>query len=221
MHLQFLVEDISGEVLIEKVMEKLAEEGRQFTYDCKSFKGIGGFKKSGKISDVKTNKLLNDLGIYLRGFQRHFSNYEACLVVVLDNDVRDCEVFQKELEDYATIALVMMDHVFCVAVEEMEAWLLGDEHALFSAYPNARESKYREYVQDSICGTWEVLADVVFQGGLKRFRKECPTFREVGKYKIEWARRIGTYLVLDNNKSPSFQFFIDEVRKRVGKIELT
>lgn len=120
-----------------------------------------------KYTRVKTNKLLNDLGIYLRGFQWHFSNYGACLVVVLDNDVRDCEVFQKELEDYATIALVMMDHVFCVAVEEMEAWLLGDEHALFSAYPNARESKYREYVQDSICGTWEVLADVVFRGGLE------------------------------------------------------
>jgi len=215
MHLQFLVEDISGKVLIDRVMEKLVEEGRQFTYDCKSFKGIGGFKKKGKISDVKTNKLLNDLWIYLGGFNRYFQNYEACLVVVLDNDKRNTEEFKKELEGYAIPTLLMMDYVFCIAVEEMEAWLLGDEQALFSAYPEARESKYKEYVQDSLCGTWEILADVVFQGGIKRFKKECPTYREVGKYKIEWAEKIGAHLVLDNNKSPSFQFFLSEMRKRL------
>ena len=61
MHLQFLIEDMSGEILICKVMNKLKEEGQTFTYDCKAFKGIGGFKTSGRTTDVKTNKLLNDL----------------------------------------------------------------------------------------------------------------------------------------------------------------
>ena len=59
------------------------------------------------------------------------------------------------------------------------------------------------------------MADVVFKGGLKKFKKECPTYREVGRYKAEWAEQIGAYLDLNNNKSPSFQFFISALRARV------
>lgn len=215
MHLQFLIEDTSGEILIHKVMEKLRNEGARFTYDCKAFRGIGGFKGSGKASDIKTNRLLNDLTIYLRGFDKSFRNYNACIFVILDNDKRDIEKFKQELEYHAALAMVSVDYTFCVAIEEIEAWLLGDEEALFNAYPNARESKYREYRQDSICGTWEFLADVVFKGGITKFKKECPTYREVGKYKAEWAEKIGENMKLDGNKSPSFQFFIREVRKKV------
>lgn len=218
MHLQFLIEDFSGEILINKVMQKLMEEYTQFTYDCKSFKGIGGFKNCGNIKDVKTNKILNDLLIYLKGFDKSFSNYEACIFVVLDNDTRDREKFESELKHQAEMADVSVDYVFCIAVEEMEAWLLGDKKALFTAYPNARESKYKEYVQDSICGTWEMLADIVFKGGINKFKKECPTYRERGKYKAEWAENIGKYFELNSNKSPSFQKFISSVREKLSTV---
>lgn len=214
MHFQFLVEDYSGSVLISKVMQKLSEEA-EFTFDIKAFKGIGGFKGNGNVKDIKTNKLLTDLRQYLRAFDKSLQGIEACIIVVLDNDTRDIHLFEKDLEVQAQLAMISIDYVFCVAVEEMEAWLLGDSNALFSAYPMARESKYREYIQDSICGTWEFLADVVFKGGINKFRKECPTYREVGKYKVEWAEKIGTYLDLSNNKSPSFQKFISALRMRI------
>lgn len=214
MHFQFLVEDYSGAVLVDKVMLKLSEEA-EFTFDTKSFKGIGGFKERGSVKDIKTNKLLTDLPQYLRAFDSSLRGMEACVIVVLDNDTRDTRLFENELEMQAQRAMISIDHVFCVAVEEMEAWLLGDEKALFLAYPLARDSKYKEYVQDSICGTWEILADVVFKGGLKKFKKECPTYREVGRYKAEWAEQIGAHLDLNNNKSPSFQFFISALRARV------
>lgn len=214
MHFQFLVEDYSGAVLVDKVMLKLSEEA-EFTFDTKSFKGIGGFKERGSVKDIKTNKLLTDLPQYLRAFDSSLRGIEACVIVVLDNDTRDTRLFENELEMQAQRAMISIDHVFCVAVEEMEAWLLGDEKALFLAYPLARDSKYKEYVQDSICGTWELLADVVFKGGLKKFKKECPTYREVGRYKAEWAEQIGAHLDLNNNKSPSFQFFISALRARV------
>ena len=189
MHFQFLIEDYSGAVLVDKVMQKLSEEA-EFTFDIKSFKGIGGFKGKGHVKDIKTNKLLTDLPQYLRAFDNSLQGIDSCIIVVLDNDTRDTQQFEQELELQAQKAQISIDHVFCIAVEEMEAWLLGDEKALFLAYPLARDSKYKEYVQDSICGTWELLADVVFKGGLKKFKKECSTYREVGRYKAEWVTKL-------------------------------
>ena len=66
---------------------------------------------------------------------------------------------------------------------------------------SAKEGQYKEYTQDSICGTWEILADIVYEGGIKKFKKDCPTYREVGKYKAEWAEKIGDFFDIDNNKS--------------------
>lgn len=62
------------------------------------------------------------------------------------------------------------------------------------------------------------MADVVFKGGLKKFKKECPTYREVGKYKAEWAEQIGNYLDLNTNESPSFRYFITVLRERVKAV---
>lgn len=215
MHFQFLIEDLSGEILIKQVMKKLEYECSEFTYDTKSFKGIGGFKNVCKVKEIKTNKLLSDLLVYLRGFDKCFNNYDACIVVVLDNDDRDKEIFEKQLKRQAELAMISVDYVFCIAIEEMEAWLLGDKEALFKAYPKSKEGKYKEYKQDSICGTWEMLADIVYDGGLKKFKKACPTFREVGKYKAEWAKNIGEFMKLDENLSPSFNYFIGELRRRL------
>lgn len=72
-----------------------------------------------------------------------------------------------------------MDHVFCIAVEEMEAWLMGDREALLCAYPKAKESVLKEYKQDSICGTWEVLANAVYKCGLKKMKRDRLTYHWV------------------------------------------
>lgn len=218
MHLQFLIEDMSGEVLIKHVMNKLVLNRQSVTYDCKAFKGIGGFKKCTSKSGVKTNKLLNDLGIYLKGFDKSFRYIDAAVIIVLDNDSRNADEFRKELNKRALRTRVSVDYVFCIAVEEMEAWLLGDRQALLKAYPNARESVLKEYHQDSICGTWEVLANAIYKGGLKRFLKDCPSYREIGKYKSKWADDIGRHMDINNNASPSFNEFIYEIQKRKNTV---
>lgn len=215
MHFQFLIEDMSGKIFIRHVMDKLRREGNDFTYDTKAFKRIGGFKNTCKVKDIKTNKLLSDLPLFLKAFDKHFYQFEACVFVVLDNDDRDPEEFEKQLQKQAESAGISVDHVFCVAVEEMEAWLLGDREALFKAYPLSKENKYKDYKQDSICGTWEFLADIIYKGGIKEFKKDCPTYREVGKYKAEWAGKIGELMDLNQNLSPSFQHLIQELRKRL------
>lgn len=104
--------------------------------------------------------------------------------------------------------------LFCIAVEEMESWLLGDITAIQNAYPNARVGILNNYIQDSICGTWEVLANAIYQGGISKFKKDCPTFREIGIHKAIWAENIGGLLNLEANKSPSFQLFTSELDKR-------
>ena len=218
MYFQFLIEDRSGKVLVEKIMDKLCEVNNNVIYECKYFHGIGGFTKKNTVKETKTGKLLNDLATYLKGFDKslRYMPDGAAVFVVLDNDTRETELFRNELEQVAETNSISIDHVFCIAVEEMEAWLLGDEAAIKIAYPNAKLNHLKNYEQDSICGTWEILAEIVYEGGMKKFAKECPTFVEAGKIKSEWAEEIGKHLDLDSNKSPSFQFFINEIRKRLS-----
>ena len=45
MHFQFLIEDRSGAELINILMEKIINGREEITFNCKSFKGIGGFTK--------------------------------------------------------------------------------------------------------------------------------------------------------------------------------
>lgn len=215
MHFQFLIEDQSSAALIETLMQRLCLQNEELSYNCKFFKGIGGFTKRNTVKETKTGKLLNDLATYLRGFDKSLRNIPAAIFVVLDNDTRDTDGFLQELNELAQQNRIGIDHVFCIAVEEVEAWLLGDEQAVVEAYPAARLQPLRAYVQDSICGTWEVLADVVYPGGVSKLKKDCPTYIEVGKCKSEWAQRIGAHMSFDGNRSPSFNYFISEINSRL------
>lgn len=183
---------------MEILMKKIVLSNPNITYDCKSFKGIGGFTKKNTLKETKSGKLLNDLATYLRGFNKSLQHIRAAIIVVLDNDDRDIDAFRSELESVA-----------------VEAWLLGDEKALLAAYPLARMQVLKAYAQDSICGTWEVLADAVYPGGIIRFKRDCPTYIEVGKYKSERAQKIGKHMDLSFNKSPSFNYFMTEIEKRL------
>ena len=215
MHFQFLIEDQSSAELIEILMPKIIAGLQDATFDCKSFHGLGGFTKKNTVKETRTGKLLNDLATYLRGFDKSLRGISAAIIIVLDNDTRDPEVFRSELENVAKRNSISVDHVFCIDVEEVEAWLLGDSNAIRMAYPNARLSVLQSYVQDSICGTWEVLADIVYSGGFSKFKKQNPTYAEIGRKKREWAGEIGKFMNIDENKSPSFRFFIGELRKRL------
>ena len=136
-------------------------------------------------------------------------------IVVLDSDDHDVQQFRSELEAVAMQNMIKIDHVFCLAVEEIEAWLLGDRHALLSAYPHAKMHVLNTYVQDSICGTWEVLADAVYPGGTSKLSREHASFIEIGKLKAEWAQNIGIHMDLKSNESPSFNDFIHEIERRL------
>ena len=92
--------------------------------------------------------------------------------------------------------------------------MLGDRAAVTAAYPNTREAVLNGYVQDSICGTWEVLADAVHPGGAARLNQS--SYPATGEAKSEWARNIAPRMDVKNNQSESFQVFRDGVRNLAG-----
>lgn len=220
MQIEFLVEDISGKRLLTEVMEKYISEFPlfQIEYTILSYKGMGGFVKGGNANSAKSNQLLNDLPKRMRAIQaKYWGVDDVSIFIVLDNDTHDTAAFRKQLNEVAEREGISMDYVFCIAVEEMEAWLLGDREAIRSAYSNISDRityKYSNYQQDSICGTWECLADMLTKGGLAKFKKRNPTAFDVGRCKSEWAVQIGRQMNIRSNVSPSFQNFISELDKR-------
>ena len=136
--------------------------------------------------------------------------------MVVDADDRDCKAFKQELLGVLNACNPRPKTLFRIAIEEGEAWLLGDLAAVKSAYPNAKEAVLNNYVQDSICGTWEVLADAVDNRGALRLRRA--NYQEVGKTKRQWAEQIAPHMNIDSNGSKSFQVFRDGVKKLARQV---
>lgn len=219
MYFQFLTEDKSTEMLVEQIMNKLKEAypKKELFYDIKSFRGIGHLKKCGTVRQQKTGKLLNDLFPIMRGMGKTLLGVEhAAIIVILDNDKNDNAAFRDELNQMAAGNMILTDYEFCIAVKEMEAWLLGDVKAIEAAYPNARKAAWKDYEQDGICDTWEVLANAVYPGGLTALKKKVAgAYTQIGIAKCEWARLIGAQMSLTENVSPSYQFFVRSLTKRI------
>ena len=92
--------------------------------------------------------------------------------------------------------------------------MLGDRQALLVAYPRAKKDVLARYRQDSICGTWEMLADALYPGGhaaIKSAGWPLP-----GQVKHEWAERVGPHMDVESNASPSFCAFRDGLRRLVA-----
>lgn len=222
MYFQFLTEDKSTAMLVEQIMDKLkrAYPEKDLFYDIKSFQGIGHLKKCGNVRQQKTGKLLNDLFPIMRGMGKALLGVEhAAIIVVLDNDKNDKVTFRNQLNQMAAGNMILTDYEFCIAVKETEAWLLGDVKAIEAAYPNVRKSAWKDYEQDGICDTWEVLANAVYPGGLTELKKKAAgAYTQIGIAKCEWARFIGAHMSLAENASPSYQFFVKNLTKRIEAV---
>ena len=213
-YIEILVEDKSGGILIEKIMEKYVIDKRNVTYRIHSFKGIGKIpSKATRISQIKSKRLLTDLPMYLKGMSSSLENMQGkkAIFVILDSDNKDCVKLKCSLMQMYQELQISVQVFFCIAIEEMEAWLLGDSKALLTAYPMAKRQLLQKYIQDSIIGTWEYLADIIYKGGLQALRKNASSYYEIGIFKCECARSIGALLDIRRNISPSFKYFISKL----------
>ena len=213
MHIEFLVEDSSGEKLLAQLLPRiLGEQGELHTWRLIAYKGIGRIPAGLTAkADPARRMLLDQLPRLLQGYGKT-PGIDA-VVVVLDTDRRNCKDFLQELTALAQGCNPAPRTLFRLAVEEMEAWYLGDREALLKAYPRAKREVLDRYEQDSVCGTWELLADAVHAGGVAAIKKAG--WPLPGQIKHEWAEKIGPFMNLDDNTSPSFGKFRDGLSRLV------
>ena len=214
MHIEVLVEDSSGARLIETLLPKvIGAIGAPHTWRIHPYKGIGhlptGLTAAG---DPAKRALLDQLPRLLAGYGKT-PGIDA-VVVIVDSDKRDCKVFLRELQELLQKCRSAPNTMFRLAIEEIEAWYLGDQPALLAAYPRARKEVLARYQHDTVCDTWELLADAVYKGGSAAVRSAG--WPLPGQIKHEWAQQIGSRMNVEQNLSPSFCKLRDGLRRLVA-----
>jgi len=195
MQIEVLVEEPSAEAALKKLLPKILGRTRA------RIRNLGS-----------KSQLLRKLPSRLAAYRNRIAKGEDLRVVVLvDRDNDDCMALKANLEAMASRSGLLTKsapgrggsfHVVNrIAVEELEAWFIGDPEALRAAFTslpriNPRKGIFRN--PDNIRGgTWESLHRFFRSHGI--YRSSYP--------KIEAARKIAEKLSPDRNNSVSFQAF--------------
>ena len=198
MHFEILIEDLSGKKLLDIILADIIKEPNSFKVH--PYGGIGSIPKNLTTArEIHNQSLLSDLPRILKGLGKTFNgygDYEAIVILVCDLDNRCLKDFKTNLENFIKKIVPCPKTKICFAIEEGEAWLLGDLPAIKSAYPKAKHSILHGYSNDAVCGTWELLKSAI-----------DPTSKTPRK--TEWSEKIAPHMNIENNKSPSFRYFID------------
>ena len=223
MHLEILVEDASGKALLEHLVPKiLGPKGKPHRYRIVNIQELKHRvmakmpRKPAKTLPWDTI-LFQTLALQMKVYGKTLPKKNGIVIVVVDLDYRNEQAFQLQLESLITACDPAPEGFVRLAVEEGEAWILGDLDAIHRAYPFAKEYVLQNYEQDSICETWELLADALFHGGSERLA--AIGYPQIGREKYLWADNIGQYMDVDANHSPSFQRFRDTLRNIVAASE--
>lgn len=197
MHIEFLLEEPSAEAFLADFMPKIlpAETSCNF------------IQFQGKID------LLANLENRLKGY-RDWLPKDWRIVVLIDEDRENCVMLKAKLEAAAAAAglttktkagkgaFVVLNRI---AIEELEAWFLGDVEGLRAAYPRVPASLgSRENFRDPDAvagGTWEALERVLQKAG----------YFPGGLGKIELARTMAHHVNSGRNQSRSFRCFIEGI----------
>ncbi len=212
MHFEILIEDASGKKALDTLVPKILRSDD--TYKIRSYKGIGHIPKNLRknTADPAKRILLDNLPRLLQGYGKSYpAEYRAIIIVVCDLDDKRESVFCRELQNILDACNPKPNTRFCLAIEEGEAGILGDIDAILKAYPRAKKQILHAYVNDSICGTWECLANALYTGGAGKLTQAGG--RAIGREKSLWAEKICPHMDVRNNKSPSFNHFINVIDK--------
>ena len=213
MHFEILVEDQSGKKALDILIPKII--GNQHKFKVRPYQGIGHIPKNlTNPTNANTNLLLNQLPMQLRAYGKNYANDPTKVVIVVcDLDNNCLKTLRRQLFTVLNACSPRPKTRFCIAIEEGEAWLLGDIPAIKAAYPKAKVNILNSYQNDSICDTWELLADAIFTGGLNALGKR--PWYVIGREKSAWAQKIAPEMDINKNASPSFCYFRDKIRELI------
>jgi hypothetical protein len=161
--------------------------------------------------------LLRKLPSRLRGYASWAAAANVRILTLIDRDDDDCVELKRRLDQLATQAGLLVhksgtpgnggEFKARIACEEIEAWYLGDPHALKVAYPKiAKNFESRKGFRDVDAirgGTWERLEKLLQDAG----------YFSNGLRKLEIARTLAPILNLEQNSSRSFTAFCQAVRE--------
>jgi hypothetical protein len=213
MHFEILIEDQSGKRALDILVPRII--GESHTSRVLAYKGIGRIPKNMRdAKDASKRILLQNLPKLLKGYGKTFAgnqSYPSVVILVCDLDDKCLVDFRAELDGVLDACAPKPNTRFCIAIEEGEAWLLGDLAAIKKAYPKAKDGVLNSYVNDNICGTWERLANAVFPGGASVLSDGG--WHAVGEEKSNWSQNISPHMDVDKNQSPSFRYFLKKMRE--------
>jgi len=203
-HIEFLVEEPSTEAALEVLVPRICGQG--ITFSIHPYQG--------------KSDLLAKLPARLCGY-RSWLPENWGIVALVDEDRQKCEDLKTELEDAAQDAGFgtktnpkpggRFQVLTRVAVEELEAWFLGDVQALVTAYPRVSPNlgaKARFRDADAVAGgTWEALERVLKRAG----------YYSGGLQKTRAAREIACHMDPQRNTSRSFLALLQGLRAMIGQ----
>lgn len=214
MFIEVLCEDKSSVPVLSQVIEELLIDNSDLVKGVKIYPHRGKGKLPANLTQKPkafASSLLDLLPAKIRAYNKVYPDRKVILIVVLDADNDDQSELYRNIEYVLRSEAPDKYFVIGIPIEETEAWLLGDREALFLAYPDSRNSVLENYQQDSLCGTWEVLARTIM--GTKAESLIKVGYPAVGAYKHLWAEQISAYMKIENNISASFQDFVTRFRK--------
>ena len=195
--LEILVEEPSMEAALLEVMPRILKNRAQWK----------------PINMGSKGKLLKALPARLRAYRKRIENGEDLKIIVLiDRDSDNCERLKRRLETIAREAGLTtktavngqgdFQVVTRIAIEELEAWFMGDVDALKAAFTSMKSVNFPgNFRNPDNGGTWERLHRFLKRHGI--YRKSYP--------KIEAARKIAKHMEPGRNRSRSFQSFLQGV----------
>jgi len=217
MHFEILVEGHTEHIALTSfLMPKIiGDYSKPHTWKIHKHRGIGCLPEDKTTLPNKHDRtLLHNLPSKLRAYGKSM-NDENIVVILVDLDNRtDCIAFKNELLSLLNYCEHKPKLLVRIAIEELEAWYLGDREAIISAFPKANQKVLDQYKQDSQVGTWEVLAEAVHPNGLSKLINEHgKRSLLIMEEKKKWTIAIAPHMNVDNNLSPSFCCFRDGLRK--------